>query len=250
VAVSLFRLEPVFDELQPGRRVLDIGASGVHMFDPSATERFVTKRGGRLDEEWKTLRSDAWNQQQPLGSLLEQAGYLYQSYDIFPAYRTRIVDLNTASASDPESFDLILNFGTTEHIFNQYNAFKLIHDSCAPGGIMWHDVPMSGYFDHGYFNYQPMFFRNLAAANGYEIIRTGFSVHGGPAFDAGILPQYEGERFVLDTSENWITQPVPTAGLTAILRKTRSAPFRIALETQTSDAEISSEIAERYASTG
>jgi hypothetical protein len=32
-------------------------------------------------------------------------------------------------------FDLVVNFGTTEHLLNQYNAFKVIHDATKVGGV-------------------------------------------------------------------------------------------------------------------
>ncbi|MBT4889781.1 MAG: hypothetical protein HON65_09535 [Rhodospirillales bacterium] len=85
------------------------------------------------------------------------------------------LDLNATYGFD-DQFDLVTNFGTTEHCFNQYACFKSIHDTCLEGGMMLHSVPISGYPNHGFFAYQPRFFADLAAANGYELISIGMTV--------------------------------------------------------------------------
>jgi len=67
------------------------------------------------------------------------------------------------------SFEVVANFGTLEHIFNQYAAFKNIHKLCNVDGLMIHSLPIQGAFEHGMYNYHPNFFYALASANGYKI---------------------------------------------------------------------------------
>lgn len=67
-------------------------------------------------------------------------------------------------------YDLVTNNGTGEHIFNQYQVFKNIHNLCKLDGIMLHILPMTGWINHGFYNYNPFLFRDLAAANNYEIL--------------------------------------------------------------------------------
>jgi hypothetical protein len=69
-----------------------------------------------------------------------------------------------------ERFDLTLNIGTAEHIFNVYQFFKTAHDLTVAGGLMMHSSPFLGWPDHGFFNFQPTFYFDLARANGYEIL--------------------------------------------------------------------------------
>jgi hypothetical protein len=66
--------------------------------------------------------------------------------------------------------DLVTNFGTSEHVFNQMNVFRNIHEFCAKDGVMIHCVTTLGNVQHGYFNYQPRMFYELALANNYEIL--------------------------------------------------------------------------------
>lgn len=75
-------------------------------------------------------------------------------------------------------FDFVVNAGTTEHVANQINAFSVIHELCATGGLMYHEVPAGGAIDHGLIAYNPKFFHRLAEANSYEVIFLRFSTHG------------------------------------------------------------------------
>jgi SAM-dependent methyltransferase len=82
------------------------------------------------------------------------------------------LDLNDA-VTPPElrgAFDLVINAGTTEHIANQANAFRVIHDLTGTGGVMYHEVPAGGMFDHGLVNYQPKFFAQMAQQNDYDVL--------------------------------------------------------------------------------
>ena len=69
-------------------------------------------------------------------------------------------------------YRLVTNYGTTEHVANQLNAFKIIHDLTAVGGLMVHSVPAQGMFCHGLVNYNPKFFWMLARSNGYKWLLT------------------------------------------------------------------------------
>jgi hypothetical protein len=66
------------------------------------------------------------------------------------------------------TFDLVVNTGTTEHVANQDNAFRVMHDFCRPGGIMYHQVPAGGMMTHGLITYTPKFFWHLCRENDYE----------------------------------------------------------------------------------
>lgn len=66
-------------------------------------------------------------------------------------------------------FDLITNFGTTEHLINQGLAFENIHNLCKKNGLMIGIIPFQGAYNHGFINYQPIFFEELARVNDYEI---------------------------------------------------------------------------------
>lgn len=68
------------------------------------------------------------------------------------------------------AFDLVTDFGTGEHVFNQYQVFKTIHDLCKAGGFMVFDRPAQGYEEHCFWLVNECVYRDLAAANGYEVM--------------------------------------------------------------------------------
>src|SRR5205823_3928504 len=69
------------------------------------------------------------------------------------------------------AYDLVTNCGTTEHVVNQINSFRVIHDLTKPGGgYMLHDLPWSGMFNHGLVNYKPHLFWRLCESNHYSVV--------------------------------------------------------------------------------
>ncbi len=81
-------------------------------------------------------------------------------------------DMNhDVSSKFTEQFDIVVDSGTAEHVFNVYQFFKNVHDITAPNGIMIHGLPFTGWVDHGFYNFQPTFYMDLAMANGYKILQ-------------------------------------------------------------------------------
>jgi hypothetical protein len=96
-------------------------------------------------------------------------GFDYATID-YDGHRDSIpLDLNTDRVPEKlrQQFDLVINTGTTEHIANQAQAFRIIHDLTRIGGVMFHEVP-AGSWNHGLINYTPKFFLLLHKQNDYE----------------------------------------------------------------------------------
>jgi hypothetical protein len=157
-------------EVKPGARVLDIGTSELFCAeDPSSINRFLTHFGVEpyTEDELALMANRGF-----AADLFQRAGLAYTAIDIKPLPRTLSVDLNMGRMPPwhRRRYNVVMNSGTTEHVLNQYNAFRLIHDACKVGGLMYHGVPMAGGFSHGLINYNPRFFTRLQEANGYEIL--------------------------------------------------------------------------------
>ena len=69
-------------------------------------------------------------------------------------------------------YDLTTNHGISEHILDQRNTFKTIHEFTFPGAMMLHALPFTVHLEHGFFNYQPNLFDALARFNSYETTGT------------------------------------------------------------------------------
>jgi hypothetical protein len=97
----------------------------------------------------------------------------YASIDFNGEHGSLRFDLNrniTTSYNYNDVFDLVTNFGTSEHCFNQFEVFRNIHNLCKVNGYILHTVPTQGWGNHCFFRYDKNFFEDIAAANNYQIL--------------------------------------------------------------------------------
>ncbi len=69
------------------------------------------------------------------------------------------------------SFDLVTDFGTGEHVFDQRQVFKSIHILVKRGGYFVFDRPCQGYVGHCYWLADECVWRDFAATNYYDILQ-------------------------------------------------------------------------------
>ena len=81
---------------------------------------------------------------------------------------TLTADLNLPIYLKP--FDLVTDFGTGEHIFDQAQVWKTLHTLTKPGGFIAFDRPLSGYQTHCFYLTTPCLYLDIAAANGYAVL--------------------------------------------------------------------------------
>jgi SAM-dependent methyltransferase len=226
-------------------RVLDVGQSNVYDCNPNALSRWLKDRGASPDRGWIeefTKRSGFDASATRIngaffGDLCAAVGLEYVALDILDDPRILRFDLNRDSLPDHlrEVFDLVINSGTTEHVLNQLNAFKVIHDAVRSGGEMLHLLPICGHTDHGYVTYNGRLFFDLAGYNDYEIVQ--IDLLGMPDDGGEVLPQIRISK-LLDSTRNYAaTFPIlrsilnradlefPDIALLVRYRKRRSARF-------------------------
>jgi hypothetical protein len=242
------------EKLPPRGRVLDIGESCL-LAATAADIRYVLGRHGctlpddavgRVADEFAYRSNLAGHPTIPtlfLGDVLKLTEVEYVSFDVVSARHADRFDLNVHSlARDRRNwFDLVVNFGTTEHLMNQFNAYKVMHEACAPGGFMFHQLPSTGYINHGYFCYNALMFQELAAANGYELLDLWFY---GPNGHGSVLAN--GDQFpgVMDPTKlrNDVAalraNPVANSLINVLYRKVHDAEFRVGLELKTAAANL------------
>jgi SAM-dependent methyltransferase len=120
-------------------------------------------------------------------------------------------------------FDVVINHGTAEHIFDIAQVFRSIHAACKVGGLMIHESPFTGWLDHGFYCLQPTLFYDLAAANGYEVV----SVDIEEIKSRTLLPVWSRDKM----TELMATGSVPdNAMLFVVLRKVSNAGFRVPMQ--------------------
>lgn len=97
-------------------------------------------------------------------------GGSYRSTDLTDPRADYAFDLNFPAPENVGKYDVVTNFGTTEHVFNIGHAFENIHNLLKAGGVVLHALPGYGYIDHGFYNIHPCAYLDMAKANEYEIV--------------------------------------------------------------------------------
>ena len=162
-------------------------------------------------------------------------GYGYTALDVNTNMGARVVDLNKLIRGRHfdlvDKFDLVTNNGTGEHIFNQDAVFENCHDLCKVGGVMLHILPMTPWINHGFYNYNPILFRDLAEANGYEWVFLWLSDRWGNKVE---IPESDFDEAFREKHPNSLKEAVSAVigergcdcMIAAAFRKKADRPFR------------------------
>ena len=131
----------------------------------------------KLKEKFKN------NKKVSTGDFFKTIGFSdYQSIDINEEENSLPFDLNTVIEDTygyKKQYDLVINNGTGEHVFNQFSLFKNMHNLCKKNGIMLHIYPFIDWINHGFYCLQPIAFADVSAANNYEILKISFGNSNG-----------------------------------------------------------------------
>jgi hypothetical protein len=177
--------------------------------------------------------------QQPARLLYEGLGIKYFCTDVDGRDYTIVLDLNFDPVPQDHNgrYGLVTNHGTAEHVFNQYNVFKAMHDFARPGAVLIHGMPFIVFQDHGFFNYQPEFFEALARCNSYETLGMWVSL------DSQLASLIPWEVRLLD----FVTFSMKTTHLLVVVqRKVYDTEFRVP-RPDASNYRILDEIRSRHA---
>lgn len=164
----------------------------------------------------------------------------YLAIDVNTKMGAVAMDLNTV-LSLGETFDLVTNNGTGEHLFNQLAVFENCHDLCAVGGVMLHQLPFSGWWNHGFYCIQPVLFVDLARANGYEMLFHGYASKKGELVDISDFGR------PMKEASPALEKLGPNVNVYCAMRKKSDAAFKMPLQGKYVGDVESDEIAARYA---
>lgn len=162
------------------RRGLILGRQKIHM-KADRMRRFLT----RLGREGFALTEDQVTQADGFSERLFAAmGYPpIEALDFTAAEGAQhIHDLNLPC---PEAlrgqFDLVIDGGTTEHVFHIGTALDTCHALLKPGGVMMSFVSADGMFGHGFFQTGPdVPWRYWHAMRGYRMLEVSLAPRRAP----------------------------------------------------------------------
>lgn len=146
----------------------------------------------------------------------------YVALDVNEAMDAIIADLNYVIPVE-ETFDLVTNNGTGEHIFDQRCVFENAHNL----SHRWilHVLPMIPWVNHGFFNYNPILFRDMAVANNYNA-RISIANRWGETVGVDAVDMFKEKRpKVLEAAVREVGKNGDVS-VVALFEKTSSEPFQ------------------------
>tara|TARA_B100000965_G_scaffold308006_1_gene267018 strand:+ start:1540 stop:2430 length:891 start_codon:yes stop_codon:yes gene_type:complete len=188
--MSLFQFMHHLDLFSGIKSVVDLGSQELHFSEQDTTShpyREIIRRTLKLmggpevnDTDLAHLANRA-----SVGEFFKLTGVDYTPLDADAWYGEPFdFNLDTVREKDKGAYCLTMNAGTTEHLMDQNNAFRIVHELTRPGGYIVHALPFLGSINHGFFNYNPNFFWDLARFNSYEMLGIWVS----PSAGACLIP--------------------------------------------------------------
>ncbi len=105
---------------------------------------------------------------------LKKLGFLHTSVDINGQDGAEKMDLSKRISYNDILFDIVTDFGTSEHVKDYYNCWYNKHNWCKLNGIIISENPKTGNWPgHGFHYLTELFYQKLAYMVGYEILEIG-----------------------------------------------------------------------------
>jgi SAM-dependent methyltransferase len=152
------------------------------------------------------------------------AGFDYVSIDVNEKGGAQFVDLNywPNEARALGTFDVVTNFGTTEHVANQASAFATVHHLLSPGGVAVHEVPIVHCLNHALVNLTPRFLLGLAALNDYTVLSASAQSH---CLDRAITFHYGPDILFMQGMREMLRDSTLATLAFIVLRKNSDVPY-------------------------
>jgi len=226
-------------------------ASIVKHLQPTPTVVEWGNQRFRYTEEWTSKCSEVAGKpvRKPVEFVweyFEDLGFSnYLAIDINTELRSIAMDLNFILKDKynyTEQFDLVTNNGTGEHIFDQRTVFENMHNLCKVGGVMLCVLPFAPWINHGFYNYHPGLFRDIAAANGYKWCNFWLAQNTGKYIEApidmeswGFYEQKKARNPLSDLEKAYDElhqrdSKAQNISIVAAYMKTTDAPFNIPMQ--------------------
>jgi hypothetical protein len=217
--------------LKPQHSLIDFGAQEFFA-DPADVRRevrdFLNRNGASPDRIVAVLGEGP-----EVGAIYTALDINYTSIDVDGTRGSTFFDLNTSQAP-PEwrgAFDFVNNEGTIEHLANPINGFHVAHDMAKVGGVIRHNFPLIGWFQHGLVNLTTKFYAFLVGDNAYEVLKVQSTVTESTPFDDPLFTICHVVTGLIDSPIKQIPQPAVTnIWGELIYRKTADRPFVIPVD--------------------
>ena len=174
----------------------------------------------------------------------------YLAIDVNEELGAKIYDLNQSLVNDQgfdETFELVVNAGTSEHVFDQRAVFENAHDVCVLGGLILHIVPMTPHLNHGFYNYNPTLFADIAVSNEYEWQFLWFGDRWANRTTVNSVSEFL-TNATLEHYEQLVSQPLFKSDviIVAAFKKVKENAFRVPIQGAYQESVGSHQLKQRY----
>jgi SAM-dependent methyltransferase len=140
----------------------------VEGYEKKVMQKLNLKYNGLI---WCELGNQINYNKVPAKRVYESLGVKHTSMDLNGKDGSIIINLDLPVSKEfLKKFDFITNYGTLEHVDNQYQSFKNMHDMLKKGGKIITLFPLIGHWSyHCRFYYSQDFVNDLAKACNYKI---------------------------------------------------------------------------------
>lgn len=205
-------------------KVVDLGSQDVKVFDPSDLETLLGFVSGRNGDTAALRRAVGTT----FPSIIEArevftaANLDYVCCDVDQRPGTIYVDYTTHAfdRTNYGKYDVVLNAGTTEHLATPVAALFLMHYLCKQGGVLFNEVPLAGWMNHGLNNMTPKFWHTMRWMNSYDVLSAEAKYAIVSKADDG---NFGGAH--LDFIENLADSGKVSSSIQIIFRKTQARGF-------------------------
>lgn len=213
-----------------GGSLLELGEANYYGDFP--VEEIITDVEAMVEDEAerRDLIARLKNESNPI-HFFDVAKVIYRL--LFDAKKMVAIDLNGTETAIPadlnepvpmdEVFDITINNGTAEHVFNIGQVFKTVHERTAVNGVILHEAPFTGWYNHGFYNLQPTLYYDIATANNYGLMGVFCCEHIPPK-----IIQIDSPQHLLEFVEK---KEIPAnAVLFVMMKKLEDAPFKYPMQ--------------------
>ena len=124
-------------------------------------------------------------------AFLEALGCHSTCIDIVQSRGCELVcDLNTPYLPfEPNSFDLVIDGGTLEHVFNIGQALMNVANAVRVGGVIFHGNPVN-WINHGFYSMNPTLLHDFYTQNGWEELHAKIVARDGQTEDVNPVKRF------------------------------------------------------------
>jgi hypothetical protein len=147
---------------------------GITSFSLSLLEKYKGNSKNVLELGSQNLFDKDYKDNYPYSSeYYLSKGIEYNCVDLNGENNALVIDLSKVNKVEKE-YDLVTDFGTSEHVSDLFNVQKFIFDSCKVGGTIIQENPKTGSWSgHGIHYKTKEFYIELAKLSNLEIIEIG-----------------------------------------------------------------------------